>query len=39
VVFTAREGRYGEERVFADGELARSAILEGLEFAVADVMP
>jgi Uma2 family endonuclease len=39
VVFTARDGRYGRERVFADGELARSEILEGLEFAVSDVMP
>jgi Uma2 family endonuclease len=39
VVFTAHEGRYGQERVFADGQVARSTILEGLEFPVADVMP
>jgi Uma2 family endonuclease len=39
VVLSARDGRYGQERVFADGQVARSAILEGLEFAVSDVMP
>jgi Uma2 family endonuclease len=39
VVFTARDGRYGQEQVFAEGETARSTILGELAFPVADLFP
>jgi Uma2 family endonuclease len=40
VVMFALEGkRYGDERVFADGKRAKSAVLAGLEFEVTEVFP
>jgi Uma2 family endonuclease len=39
VVFELEGGRFGIERVFAERDSARSLVIEGLELAVADVMP
>jgi Uma2 family endonuclease len=39
LVFARRGERFGRERVFEEGDRLRSALLEGLELVVRDVLP